>query len=297
MKKIGPGAIWLLLLLLSWLPGFILRFFAYLIHFIVFTVIQYRIPVIRDNLNRCFPDKTSQQKEVMEGRFTRHFSELFAEMVIFCRLKPSVSSKRIRLSNPDMLHQAFQNKQNVIILSGHYGNWEWNLLPLLSAGFRILAVYKPQANELADQMMFRIRHKPGITLVPMKDTLRVIKREIDEGKPPFALLLVADQIPARGDIRFWTRFFGHDTAFFTGGEKIAKKFHMPVYYMDQEKKSFASYIATTSILYDGNSIVPDGSITVEFVRLLESTIRKSPHLWLWSHRRWKYRREEVPLPA
>jgi Kdo2-lipid IVA lauroyltransferase/acyltransferase len=175
------------------------------------------------------------------GRFTRHFAELFVEMVLLLRLKPGKGSNRIRFSNPEIIDQSFRQKKNIIIMTGHYGNWEWNVLPILAAGYRVLGVYKPQTSKLADQLMKFMRHKPGIVLVTMKDTLRVVKKELQEKDSPFALILVADQIPARGDIHFWTRFLGQDSAFFTGGEKLARKLGLPIFYVDQEKHRFARY--------------------------------------------------------
>lgn len=297
MKKIAPGLIWLMLWILSLLPGFILRFLSFLINVVVFTFGQYRSEVIKSNLNRSFPDLSIPEQNRIAQRFYQHFSELFLEMVLLTRLKPDKASSRIRFSNPEVLTQAFQQNRNIIIMSGHFGNWEWNLMPILASGYRVLGVYKPQSNGLADQLMKNLRQRPGVTLIPMKDTFRVISREIKEKNNPFALILVADQIPARSDIRFWTRFLNQDSAFFTGGEKLAKRFGLPVYYVDQVKRRFARYEARITTLYDGSAGSAEGEITTAFAGLLEASVRREPYLWLWSHRRWKYRREELPLPV
>jgi Kdo2-lipid IVA lauroyltransferase/acyltransferase len=295
MNRIIPGLIWLVLWILSWLPGFILQFLSYLVNTILFLVFRYRTGVVKTNLSKSFPDLPLVEQNKIAKKFHRHFSELFLETVLFVRLKPDKFSRRIRFSNPEILSGTFVKKQNVIIMAGHYGNWEWNLLPILASGYRVFAVYKPQTSKLADQLMKKIRQKPGIILLPMKDTLRVIKRELEDNHSPFALLLVADQIPARGDIRFWTPFLNQESAFFTGGEKLAKRFGFPVFYVDQVKHRFAKYEARVTPVYDGASISGVGEITRKFAELLENSIRKKPHLWLWSHRRWKYRREELPL--
>ena len=295
MKSIVPGLIWMILWILSLLPGFILRFLSYLINTVVFVLFRYRTEVVKSNLKRSLPELSILEQNKVAEKFYQHFSELFLEIVMFIRTKPKSQSRRIRFSNPEVIAESLKKRQNIIILAGHYGNWEWNLLPLLAAGYRVLAVYKPQSSELADHLMHKIRHKPGILLVKMKDTLRVISREIKDNNSPFALLLVADQIPARDDIRFWTEFLHQDSAFFTGAEKIAKRFSLPVFYMDQAKLHFARYTATVTPVYDGVSDSAEGEITTEFARLLQTSIRREPYLWLWSHRRWKYRREDLPL--
>jgi Kdo2-lipid IVA lauroyltransferase/acyltransferase len=297
MNRILPGLTWLFLWVLSWLPGFILRLLSLLINWIVFGVLKYRTDIVKSNLSSSFPEFSNLQQNRIAKKFYQHFSELFVEMILFIRLKPREQSFRIRFTNPEIISGAFAHKQNIIIIAGHYGNWEWNLLPILASGYRVFAVYKPQSSKFADQLMKEIRQKPGILLVTMKDTLRVITREIKENKSPFALLLVADQIPARGDIRFWTPFLNQETAFFTGGEKLSRRYHLPVYYLDQMKLGFGAYQASIMLMYDGVAQTEDGEITREFTRLLEASIRKEPYLWLWSHRRWKYRREELPLPV
>jgi len=295
MNRIIPGLIWLIIWILSWLPGFILHFLSYLINVVVFTFLRYRSEVVKENISHSFPNLSDLKKNQIADRFYQHFSELFLEMIMIIRLKPRKNSRRIRFSNPDVIARAYERKQNIIIIAGHYGNWEWNVLPILASGYRILGVYKPQSSEFTDRLMQTIRQKPGIVLVPMKDTFRVISREIREKNSPFALILIADQIPARGDIRFWTPFLNQETAFFTGGEKFAKRFGMPVYYVDQVKRKFARYEANITPVYDGVSTTEEGDITRDFAKLLEASIQTEPYLWLWSHRRWKYRREELPL--
>lgn len=295
MNRAAARLTWLLLWILSWLPGFIMKFLSYLINTIVFGVFQYRSKVIGTNLIRSFPELTLTERKSIAEKFYQHFSEIFLEMVVLIRLRPTHQSGRIRFTNPEVMRKAFSQKQNIIIIAGHYGNWEWTLLPFLESGYRVLAVYKPQSSKLANQLMKDIRQKPGVLLVPMKETLRVITREIKNNSSPFALLLVGDQIPARGDIRFWTPFLNQDTAFFTGAEKLARRFGFPVFYVDQKKPGFARYEVTVTPVYDGISKTEEGAITTAFAGLLEASIRREPSLWLWSHRRWKYPREKLNL--
>jgi KDO2-lipid IV(A) lauroyltransferase len=297
MNRLAPGLIWLILRILSCLPGFALHALARLLEGITFGLAHYRSEVILSNLKNSFPEAPPETIREIARKFRRHFSDLFLEMIMILRLKPGKSENRIGWTDPGVIRSEFEQKRNLIIMTGHFGNWEWTVLPILEAGYRILGVYKPQNSKFADRLMRNIRHKDGITLVSMKETFRILSREIKTDGRPFALILVADQTPARVDIRFRIPFLHQDTAFFTGGEKLAEKFHLPVYYLDQVKHGFARYEAGLTRIYDGTSETAEGQITTEYARLLENSIHKAPHLWLWSHRRWKYRREELPLPA
>ncbi|MCX6223443.1 MAG: lysophospholipid acyltransferase family protein [Bacteroidia bacterium] len=297
MNRIIPGLIWLILWILSWLPGFIMNFLSSLIHTLLFDIFRYRAEVIKTNISRSFPELTEYEQDIIAKKFSRHLSELFIEMIISARLRPKKTFRQIHFSNPEMIDRAYEQKQNIIILTGHYGNFEWNALPFLEAGYRVIGVYKPQSSKQISQLLLNIRLKPGISLIPMKDSMRVIARELKETTIPFALILIADQIPSRGEIRFWTMFLNQETAFFTGGEKLARRYGLPIFYVDQIKRKLAKYEVSITPVYDGMSPTEEGAITTAYARLLEATIRKNPYLWLWSHRRWKYRKEELPLKA
>ncbi len=297
MQQLLPGLTWRIFWILSWLPGFVFELLASLINVVVFGIAGYRTQIIESNLSRSFPGMEKQERLKIARDFYRHFSELLPEILLLTRMNPGSLRKRIRLADPLILEEYLSKKQNIIIAGGHFGNWEWNVPLLVSAGYRVLAIYKPQSSVFADLLMQRIRQKPGVILVPMKDTLRIISEEIKKSGQPFAVLLVADQTPARDDIRFWTPFLNQDTPFFTGIEKLAQRFSLPVIYVEQAKKAFADYEARLVLIYDGITPSVKGEITRRFANILEESIRHTPHLWLWSHRRWKYRREKLPLEA
>jgi KDO2-lipid IV(A) lauroyltransferase len=42
---------------------------------------------------------------------------------------------------------------------------------------------------------------------------------------------------------------------------------------------------------DDASLLPELELTNMYYRLLEESIRETPHLWLWTHNRWKRTRK------
>ena len=288
--------IWLLISLISRIPVWLLRAFSHVLFFFLYHIFRYRRQVVRLNLEHSFPELTGRQLGTIEKGFYHHLSDLFPEMLRLVRIDPACSGESIRFKNPEILKHYLLAGESLVLLTGHTGNWEYGILPLLSAGYRVLAVFKPQSSPIATDLINRIRMKPGVTVVPMKETYRTVKSELERGGPPFILGLVADQTPAQGDIHYWTRFLNQETAFFTGGAKLAHKFSMPVVYMDQKKNGFGKYETTLTSLYDGREEVTESSLTERFVSVLEDTIRRDPRLWLWSHRRWKYQKEKLHLP-
>ena len=100
--------------------------------------------------------------------------------------------------------------------------------------------------------------------------------------------LIADQNPALRANMNWYRFLHQWTAFFEGGEILAMKYHLPVYYFSPRRISAGHYEASFTLIYDGDSPIAAGEITERYVRLLENDINAHPEMWMWSHRRWKH---------
>ena len=102
---------------------------------------------------------------------------------------------------------------------------------------------------------------------------------------------VADQTPAKGDIKYWTRFLSQDTPVFLGAEKIATKYDMAVIFFNNQKIKRGYYSMTVEVLFEHSAGLPEHAVTEAHVRKLEEIILEKPQYWIWSHRRWKHKRE------
>jgi KDO2-lipid IV(A) lauroyltransferase len=121
----------------------------------------------------------------------------------------------------------------------------------------------------------------------MEQTLRVL----DANKNVVTVnAFIGDQNPSSGKGAYWTEFLNQDTPFMMGPEKIAKKLDMPVYYLSSTKVKRGYYQARTIPLCLDPKSTPDGEITRLIAQQTEKEIMNQPHIWLWSHRRWKHKR-------
>ena len=92
----------------------------------------------------------------------------------------------------------------------------------------------------------------------------------------------------------WTTFLNQDSGFFTGTERIARKYDYPVIFseMRRMKRGYYEIEFTEIAISNEYQNLPMGEITERFVRILEQSIHKYPSAYLWSHRRWKHKRTE-----
>jgi KDO2-lipid IV(A) lauroyltransferase len=181
-----------------------------------------------------------------------------------------------------------------VALLAHFGSWElFSTFGLYRDSSAMVSAYKPLTSPVFDLYYRRARNAPPrVNSVPSSEILRFISahRGGIEGRG-VGIALIADQNPPVDAQSRWVRFLNHPTVFFHGGEKIARKFALPVYYTRIRKTGRGRWEQTFEQIWDGVSPTSDYEITGRYADLLEEDIRRRPELWLWSHRRWKRRPE------
>jgi KDO2-lipid IV(A) lauroyltransferase len=169
---------------------------------------------------------------------------------------------------------------------GHTFNWEWGQIVLTAlTKYKILVVYMPIGNKVFEKLFYRLRTRSGNVFLPASNMREAI---VQYSSTQYLLGLVADQNPGSLHNAYWIDFMGRPTAFASGPEKGARSGHLPVVFAAIEKPRRGHYHATIKLACLDASRLPEGELTREYVRYLESLIRRRPDMWLWSHRRWKH---------
>ena len=260
------------------------------IYVIVAHVLRYRGKVIITNLTKSFPQKSRKEINRIARRYYRHLSYMIIEAVNL-RFSPR---KRIAqcmgVQNPEALQQLIDKNRNVLIILGHYGNWEYGCTKIANFDIRTTAVYKKLSSPIFERFYMEMRSKTGVEPIEMRDTMRKMVELRDSGRR-FALLSVADQTPTRSQIHYWLPFLNQDTGVFVGPERLAKKFDMAVLYCEIKRLGFSRFDTKLTLITESPATEPGHAITDRFYQLLEASIREAPENWVWSHRRWKHQRE------
>ena len=129
---------------LSRLPMRLLYGFSNICYFFVYKLFRYRRDVVVQNISRSFPEKNYRETRIITKRFYRHFCDLFMEMLKYYSIRESAQKRNIRFTNTEALDELYDAGKNVILLAGHYANWEaLNVLPKYIKA-PVGAVYSPQ---------------------------------------------------------------------------------------------------------------------------------------------------------
>jgi KDO2-lipid IV(A) lauroyltransferase len=275
--------------IITLLPMRILYLFADLIFVILYYFPSYRRKDVASNLKNAFPGKSPEELRRIEKYFYKHLADIMMETLKLIHMSARSMKKRFVITNPEVIKKIQDEGRDIVAICGHYNNWEWMCAFPLFTDINCVSIYKPLSDKLFDKLFNKLRVKYGMTLTPMSNIVRDI---IENRKKGISTLyaFIADQTPAKRDIKYWTQFLNQETPVYLGAEKIASKYDMAVIYFKNQKIKRGYYHLTLDLLFEHTSGLPEYTVTEAHVRKLEELINEKPEYWLWSHRRWKYKR-------
>jgi KDO2-lipid IV(A) lauroyltransferase len=277
------------LYLISALPFRVLYAFSWFVYIILYYVAGYRKTIIRNNLRNSFPKKSDAEINALMKKFYRYFCDLFIETFKTLTISQKKMIARCQLSPQSFqLFEKYANEnKSLIIVMGHFGNWEWagNTFSLLCK-HQLYVIYHPLRNTYFNNLIIKMRTRFGTKLIPMRDTFKeMIKNRNELNVTAF----IADQTPAPENA-YWTTFLNQDTPVFRGTGKIAQKISYPIIYVSVKLTSRGKYMIHAETLCENPAALTEDEISEIHTRRLERDIIEQPEIWLWSHRRWKHKR-------
>jgi KDO2-lipid IV(A) lauroyltransferase len=274
-----------LLYLVSLLPMRVLYFISDGFYLLLYHVFGYRRKVVMANLERVFPEKTKADRIRIAKKFYHNFIDSFMEVVKLVSASEAYLQRRFT-ADAAVLDELYKTGKSCQIHLGHTFNWEWGQLVLTRlTKYQIMVVYMPITNAVFERLFYKLRTGTGNAFLPASKMREAMAPYLDK---QYLLGLVADQNPSNPRTAWWVDFFGHPTPFVNGPEKGARAGQLPVVFACIEKPKRGYYHATLQLGCKDASALPEGELTHQYVRYLESVIRRNPDMWLWSHRRWKH---------
>lgn len=266
----------------------------YIIFPLLYYIVRYRRKMVSKNIALSFPELTeAEQQRIIKG-FYHHLSDVFVEMVYGLFASEKQMRERVAFHGVEQVIRDVNEKGGVIFMLGHVGNWEWIAeiqREIAPYGMTECNVYRKQRNRWIDRLMLKIRNRRGGICVDKNFLLRAMVQHRKEGlKVTYGL--ICDQKPSPRNSHYWTSFLHQDTSFLDGGELLSKRFDYPVYYGRIISPRRGHYEAYIDLITRDPKNTPEWFITQTFADKLEQNIKEQPEMWLWTHNRWKWKRED-----
>jgi Kdo2-lipid IVA lauroyltransferase/acyltransferase len=274
--------------LVQLLPLRTVRMFARVLASFSYSVVRIRRDLTQMQLRRAFPEWSDDEVRRATRASYINLVTVILELMWTPRLRTAPLGSILRLRNPEVLQHAIARGRGVVLMSGHFGNWEWlsiGVAHLLDLSFTVIV--HPMHNAQVDVLVERWRTMLGNRVVPMGLSIREIVRTL---RSRGTVALLADQSGPSNAI--YTPFFGRLAATYEGPASFALKTGAPVLMGFAVRADDGNY--DVHIEEISTADLPDASeqsirrLTLRHVRKLEEVVRAHPDQWLWQHKRWKH---------
>jgi KDO2-lipid IV(A) lauroyltransferase len=243
------------------------------------------------NLTRSFPDMTDRQRRALAKRSMQQLFMLFVEVLFTTRLvRIDTWADHVELENfRDVLALLMEKNRGLIMLTGHYGNWEILGYVLATLGFETTSIARPLDNRYVNDWLLGIRERKGQRIIDKKGATPEVTAVLERHG---AIGIIADQ--NAGPKGMFVDFFGRKASTYKSIGLLAMQYRVPVVigYARRVQNQFHFKVGAQDIIYPADwDDQPDPLryITQRYTKAIEDFIRADPGQYLWVHRRWKTR--------
>lgn len=264
-------------------------------------IIRYRKAVVRENLQTAFPEKSPEERLLLERAFYAAFADMIMEIIVGRRFSEKDMQELVLIRHKEEVAERCKRYGGGFFMLGHFINWEWAVdyaNQFAHYGIECASIYKRLRNSFFDKLMLGIRRQRGGSLIEMDSLLRTMIGNRNNGHT-VAYAMLADQRPRKQSAKIPMVFMGQEVNMLLGTEQLAVRFAYPVYYASLLSPSHGHYEVDFHLIYDPDT-EPDlskGEITRRFAEQLENNIRQNPSRWLWSHRRFLHAKPHLTSSA
>jgi len=245
-----------------------------------------------EHVRRSFPDWPEHEVAAVARRSLHHMAWLGVEMMLTTRLITPVTWRRHIQFGPNMeqaLRLLMENPRGLILLTGHYGNWEIVGYTLATLGFPTVAVARRLNNPYMNEHVLGIRERTGMKIVDKSGATQAVQDTLARGG---VVGFIADQDAGRKGA--FVEFFGRKASTFKIIALMAMEYNVPIVvgYGRRLDQPFTFELDAEQIIHPSEWADRDDPvlwITQEYTAALERAIRQAPEQYLWAHRRWKHR--------
>jgi Kdo2-lipid IVA lauroyltransferase/acyltransferase len=246
--------------------------------------------VARDNLRHAFPGRyPDAELDALVRAVYRHFCTVGLEIVRLPR-KLHVTNWRdfVELDAGGRMVDVLTCGRPVLMVTGHFGNWEMGGYVLGLFGFRTSGVARRLDNPHLDRFLLRFRQGTGQTILDKNTDYLRIQQVLATGG---VLGMLADQ--DAGARALFVDFFGRPASTFKSIALLALEYNALLMVMGVPKVGEPMrYRVVCEDVIDPAEYAdrPDAAkaITQRYTAALERLVRRHPDQYFWLHRRWKH---------
>lgn len=242
----------------------------------------------------CFPELPEARARAIARESYRGLGRIAMEIIWLSRAGQSDAlAAFVEPEGWEHVESAYARGEGVIVVMGHFGNWELGAAYLGMRGIPVDAVAMHMANPFSDAFITRTRTRLGLNVVFDEHAVRRIPKALKDGH---AVVLVSDQ-GAKGLAGTFVNFFGRPAKTPRGAAVFAMRNRLPMLFVAavrQPDHRYRFHVTPVPIADTGDRERDIDATVQNYTAVLESYVRRYPEQYFWQHRRWKRQPPDTP---
>lgn len=254
--------------------------------------VKVRRAVVEQHLRQAFPDRDEAWiHQTAEAAYEHLGRETMRTLRMSNMRAEDVRAIVHHEVGRERFYEAINAGRGLILVGGHFGNWELGAASVAANGHEVDAVYQPQRNPLFNDAIVQARQRLGLRLIDRKTASREALRSLGKGR---IVAFVADQNAGRSGV--FVPFLGRLASTHRGPALMAVRSGAPIFFGAAIRNGDHYFGMTEEIVAsrDGELDQVVQRLTASFTAVLERLVREYPGQYFWHHRRWKTRPSEEP---
>ncbi len=255
--------------------------------------------VATTNLRLAFPEKSAAERDRIRREMWRNWGRYAADAVHLRRMSPAQVRDLVFLGETERIVELStrRRERGVLVLTGHFGSFEFLHAAVSSHGHPASLVNRPMANPLFDAWLLQLRTRFGTHQIERGKAARAILRDLSEGR----MVAIPFDQAARKETRIFAPFFGIPASTNSGLARLVASARAPVYaaVIVREGSSTRHRVLVgpeIEVVRTDDRDADTMENSRRFNAALEDLIRAHPEQWIWMYRRWKQQPEGLVSP-
>lgn len=278
----------------SWLTNilpdtFIERFFHTLAKLFATYSKKHR-QIIETNLDLAFsPPLDKTQKEKIAITVFYNLLQVIRGIMQRDNISKASLLSSIEFQNDSYFSQALSEGKRIVLITGHYSNWE--LLPLAIASkynITLAAVGRKLDSNMMDRILRHNRERFGVEIIYRKGAMRGMIKALKESK---VVGLLPDQSLGEKQGGIKVDFFGKPAGHSPAASILARSMDaviIPVFIHTEDYQNHTvTFYPPIPTLKTENKEADIQAMTQAQADVMQKVITEKPDPWFWVHKRWK----------
>jgi KDO2-lipid IV(A) lauroyltransferase len=256
---------------------------------LAYDLLRIRRRITDENLRYAYPQLSDVERSRIARRMWRHLTLMFCEVVQVPRkIHPTNWRDYIHIPRDDMrvMVENLLSPRPVVIVSGHFGNFEVGGVGSGLLGFPTFTVARPLDNPYLHRFVTSFRERTGQFMLPKRGSARQLDAVLASGG---TMVLLGDQ--AAGPKDCWVEFFGRPASCHKAVALFSLVNRAPMLLVYSKRVRPMQFEIGVNAVFDPlrdemNGVKP---LTQWYSDHLERMIRTAPDQYWWLHDRWKAR--------